>query len=169
MDFTRHGLAHSGFEGFVTVADLWASSCADVARIPGIYVVLREDADPPTFLTTSRGGHFKSKDPTVPVRRLTSKWVAGATVLYIGMTTRPLKARLDEYMRYGKGEPVGHQGGRFIWQLADASKLQVCWRRTEAHEAENTESLLMIQFMAAHHEQLPFANIRGPRRAATRR
>jgi hypothetical protein len=63
-----------GFEGFATIADLQASKCCEVPDVPGVYLVLRPNTAPLTFLDRSTGGHFKGIDPTAEVSVLKRKW-----------------------------------------------------------------------------------------------
>jgi hypothetical protein len=30
--------------------------------------------------------------------------------------------------RYGRGEPVAHQGGRYLWPIAEHDSLRVAWK-----------------------------------------
>ncbi|HVX28920.1 MAG TPA: hypothetical protein VHA53_00465, partial [Nitrolancea sp.] len=69
-----------------------------------------------------------------------------------------LRRRLDEYRRYGAGEPVAHTGGRYIWQLADSRELLVAWREEPAALA--LEQSLIQSFKAMHDGKRPFANLR---------
>jgi hypothetical protein len=143
-----------------------ALSTVDVPTSPGVYVVVRPTDEPPSFLDTSPAGHFKGKDPTVPTAELQALWVSGTRIVYIGKANagatgrRGLRKRLDEFRRHGAGEPVGHSGGRRIWQLADSPALLVGWRTTDEADAAATETLMIAQFRA-HHGRLPFANMRG--------
>ncbi|RZT07666.1 hypothetical protein EV589_5896 [Mycobacterium sp. BK558] len=153
----------SGFTGWVPFAAL---PTAAVPTDPGVYVVVRPTDEPPTFLHTSPAGHFKGKDPTVPVAELEALWVPGTRIVYIGKANagrsgrRGLRKRLDEFRRSGAGEPVGHSGGRRIWQLADHADLVVGWRVTDDAAAAATETGLIAQFRA-HHGLRPFANMRN--------
>lgn len=109
----------NGFRGWVPFSEL---PDADVPTGPGVYVVVRPNDDPPTFLDVSPAGHFKGKDPTVPVAELQALWVPDTRIVYIGKASlgssgkRGLRKRFYEYRRFGAGEPVGHSGGRRIWR-----------------------------------------------------
>lgn len=153
----------SGFTGWVPFAAL---PTAGVPTGPGVYVIMRPTDDPPAFLDVSPAGHFKGKDPTVPVAELQQLWVPGTRVVYIGKANhggnrrRGLYKRLDEFRRFGAGEPIGHSGGRRIWQLADHTDLLVGWRETGDTEAAAIETAMIARFRA-HHGRLPFANMRA--------
>ncbi|MDX3233322.1 hypothetical protein [Streptomyces sp. ME19-01-6] len=51
-----------GFRGFVPFRELPGSN---VPTGHGIYVVIRTDTSPPSFLPTSPAGHLKGRDPSV--------------------------------------------------------------------------------------------------------
>ena len=154
-------LREGGFIGFVPIAEL---SAGDVPAAQGVYAVLRASEAPPAFLGESAAGRYKGKDPTVTVDALAKKWVDDAGVLYIGRTSlgstgrRGLQKRLGELRRFGAGEPVGHWGGRYLWQLADRDALLVAWNATDEDPA-TVESRMLKDFVA-HYGALPFANLR---------
>lgn len=163
--FDRPVLESVGFAGFVPLITLDPDA---VPPNPGVYCVVRPSDEPPSFLAANPAGHFKARDPSVAPDRLESKWVAGTPVVYIGKASArknrgaALRKRLDEYKRHGRGEPVGHWGGRLIWQLADASELLICWRVSADAEAEEDESALLSRFVEVH-GALPFANLKRGR------
>lgn len=152
----------TGFTGWVPFAAL---PSADVPTGPGVYVVVRPTDEPPGFLEVSPAGHFKGRDPTVPVADLTALWVPGARIVYIGKANlgttgrRGLRKRLDEFRRFGTGSPVGHSGGRRIWQLSDHAGLLVGWRVTDDNDAARIETAIIAAFRA-HYGLRPFANMR---------
>lgn len=160
---TTEAIDLSGFTGWVSFTAL---PTADVPTGPGVYVVVRPNDDPPTFLDVSPAGHFKGKDPTVPIAELQALWVPDTRIVYIGKANlgsagrRGLRKRLDEFRRSGAGEPVGHSGGRRIWQLADHADLLVGWRVTDDTDAARIESEMIAQFRG-HHGLRPFANMRN--------
>lgn len=154
-------LQQQGFVGFKKVSELMASRCAEVCAQPGVYVVLRTNTDYPIFLEKGTGGSFKGKNPNVSIDELSRNWVEDTQVVYIGMTRDTLKTRLHTYMRFGQEEPVGHWGGRYIWQLADSSDLLVCWKPLANEDPRTVESEMIEQFKREHAGCRPFANLQG--------
>lgn len=165
MDFSRPALEAYGFTGFSTIAALSAyGGCGEIPKQMGVYAVTRASSDEPAFLEQSTGGHFKGNDPTLPVEELKRNWIIGAFVVYIGKAggsgiDATLRSRLKLYMDYGSGKPVGHQGGRMIWQLADSVGLLVAWKPLVGVEPLAIEQDLLDDF-ANQYGRLPFANRR---------
>ncbi|MBP5772424.1 MAG: hypothetical protein J6W75_13945 [Bacteroidaceae bacterium] len=153
-------LKQQGFVGFKKVSELMETRCAVVPAVQGVYVVLRESAGEPVFVEQGTGGAFKERNPNSPISTLKASWMEDTEIVYIGMTRDTLKRRLSAYMRFGQGEPVGHWGGRFIWQLKDSRELVVCWKHTPAGDAAEEETAMIQAFKQAHAGQRPFANLR---------
>jgi hypothetical protein len=158
--FDHHHLADCGFAGFLPLRSL-PRRCHEVPDEPGIYVVTL-DQPSPAFLERSAGGPFKRRDPSVATSRLAAKWVADTSTLYVGRASS-LRGRLDLLARFGRGEPVAHWGGRYLWQFAALDDLLVCWRLED--EPVRAECQLLDEFQATM-GRLPFANlVQGTRRA----
>lgn len=162
---TIETLAEAGFQGFVTVREMMQINCAGAPREKGVYVIFYGSEALPTFLDLSRGGHFKGRNPTVAVRTLEKAWIPGAKVLYIGQSgggdsSGTLLTRLRQYMRFGSGEPVGHWGGRFIWQIEEYGDLIVCWKTIPSGDPREVETEYIKQFVKRYGRR-PFANVSG--------
>ncbi len=153
--FSRKALEAGGFHGWVTFGELEEALRSEVSEGGGIYVVVREGgaAD---YLDANPGGRFKGRDPTVTEEALLANWVDDAEVVYIGKANN-LRRRLAEYMRFGRGAPIGHWGGRLIWQLADSSELLVAWKETPGQVPKDVETALIARFRGAYGKP-PFAN-----------
>lgn len=91
------------------------------------------------------------------------RWLEGVSIVYIGRAT-DLRRRIGLLARYGRGEPVAHQGGRYLWQLVGHDHLRVAWRRES--DPVSVEARLLDEFESAH-GQLPFANLVRGARVAT--
>jgi hypothetical protein len=127
--FRRTNLQEGGFQGFVSFRELRDGRIAAVPDGPGIYVMLRESEAPPLFLQSNPGGRFKGRDPTVAVEVVEGRWVESAHLVYVGKADR-LRRRLRQFADFGAGKPVGHWGGRYVWQLEGSADLVVAWRET---------------------------------------
>jgi hypothetical protein len=159
--FSRIDLEALGFEGWCTWAALRQAHFAAVPAGPAVYVIYRAAAAAPSFLGVNPGGRFKDKGPSVPLDVLTSSWVPGAHVVYIGKAD-VADRRLKQFARFGAGEPVGHWGGRYIWQLSDSDELLVAWHEISwVEQARQYEKRLLARFGELHGVVRPFANLTG--------
>ena len=156
-------LTSRGFEGFVPISQLHRGGCQDVPDVPGVYVVVRTEDGPPTFLKRSHAPAWRGEDPTRPVDELEARWVAGARVLFIaaapgsGVRHRLLQ-RIKRYLRHGHGASVGHWDGRFLWQLSGTSRVEMAWRPcAEGEDARALADETMRAFETLHGAR-PFAN-----------
>lgn len=155
----RQWLESQGFQGFASVAEMRDSELRAAPTLPGVYAVLRHAADRPRFLVRNPAGHFKGDDPTAPRAVLASLWNSASQVVYLGATTRPLRTRLKELVAFGSGQPVGHWGGRVMWQIANAMELLIAWRTTSRTPSDLKSELLREHERLVH--RVPFANLRG--------
>lgn len=160
--WTRAGLEAAGYEGFVTFRELRSRGATTK---PGVYVVLRRATTDPVFLPTNPAG--KTKDFTALPVYLSEKWIPGAEVIYIGLATwgarrDGIHRRLKQFRRTGAGTADNHGGGVWIFQLADADDLLVCWRAADEKSDELVLALehhLIADFAARpEHGRWPFAN-----------
>ena len=151
----------SGYEGFVDMRTL----ISNVDRIPdkqGVYVVVRRDQSPPRFMNQSLAGRFKGRDPSRPVASLLAKWVSGTDIIYVGKAgpsvKRTLRRRIRELLLFGSGNPIGHSGGRALWQLEGVWDAQIAWKVTNGNPREHERKALAV--FKRQHGRLPYANFR---------
>ncbi len=152
-----------GFVGFEKISDMMSNECINVPKVKGIYLVITNEK--PKFLKENVGGHFKGKNPTVPISELEANWVDNTIVIYIGKagggtSKATLNSRLKQYMKFGSGQPVGHWGGRLIWQLSDNKNFTICWKATPNENPRKLEKDLIAEFENKYLKK-PFANLQG--------
>ena len=110
-------LKERGFKGFTTIKELKRDfSCGNIPHTSGVYIVLYPTTEHPQFMERGTGGFFKDKNPDVSIEKLQAKWVENEAVIYIGKA-EDLNNRVKQYIDFGSGKPVGHYGGRYIWQI----------------------------------------------------
>jgi hypothetical protein len=153
MSFSIASLSADGFTGWLSFPDARASVA--IPATGGVYVVAYTARDPVAFLAASPAGRFKGKDPTVAQEVLDANWL-DHEIVYIGQSGN-LKRRIRQFADFGAGKPVGHYGGRLIWQLAEPDKLRIAWKETPNRvpvEVE-TETLAALR---REYGKPPFAN-----------
>jgi len=153
------------FEGFKTFAELSEERCASVPRRPGVYLVLWCHSRCPRYLERSPAWWLRGRDPAVSVEKLKSKWVEGASCIYIGKAGHfpprkaTLRSRISQFERFGRGKSASHWGSRYIWQIQVARSLLVCWFPTPADSPSDFERKFLCQFRLEY-GCLPFGNIK---------
>jgi hypothetical protein len=155
-------IEEQGFIGFKTVHQLWSDHSA-IPNEKGIYLVITPDPAKNLFLNQGVGGFHKNRNPNIDLNRLGQRWVSDSLVLYIGQaggngSSSTLKKRLKQYLDFGKGKPVGHYGGRFIWQLANHPDLIIAWKNIEGKDTRDEEKRYIHEF-ESFYGVLPFSNI----------
>lgn len=162
MKTEREQLQKYVFEGFKTIRELM-SSCREIPKLMGVYVVLREKDNRPYIMDKRPFDCQEDKYPSYSKAELEEEWVEGTHIVYIGKAggsgqKTELHKRLSTYIRFGKGKKAAHGGGRSIWQLADAQELIVCWRVLTDEEPCCVESKMIADFCKKHNGKRPFAN-----------
>lgn len=155
-------IKEAGFFGFVKLHDLF-DNCSLIPNVKGVYMILCCDHTPPDFLIVGSGGHFKGRDPNIPLAELQHHWIDKTIVVYIGKaggddSKATLRSRLTQYFRFGQGKNVGHYGGRLIWQLKNSSDLLVCWKPLPDEDPRSVEAELIRRFVNTYKKR-PFANL----------
>jgi len=166
-DWTLDDLNEYGFEGFFKISDLRR----DITKIPlerGVYMIINPDKAK-KFIEEGTGGYYNGKNPNVTLGILEDNWVYGSNILYIGQaggiikgkwSESKLRNRISAYFRFGQGKPVSHQGGRYIWQIADNQSLIVCWKvLPDKIKDPCQEEYELIARFKAFYSKRPFANL----------
>ncbi len=150
------------FQGFVTINHVRQNNKI-IPQIKGVYIILKT-AKKYTFREIGSSGYFKGKDPNVSLDELKANWVDNSQIVYVGKagsntSLSTLRSRLIQYFQFGQGKAVGHQGGRYIWQLEEAEELTVCWKTIEGIEPATVETNLIKEF-TRYYGKRPFANLK---------
>ncbi|SHF23634.1 hypothetical protein SAMN05444405_106106 [Bacteroides luti] len=160
---TIEELKENGFIGFKSMKALF-NDYSMISLSKGVYMILRIDRNEPNFLEVGSGGHFKGRNPNVPINKLNDEWVNDTIVVYIGKAGKDgsratLQSRLKQYFIFGQGGNVGHWGGRYIWQLNKSDDLLVCWKPVQNDDPAIVESDLIRDFKLRYGKR-PFANLK---------
>ena len=153
----------NGFVGFKTMNELFLD-CSCLPSSKGVYLILHINKKAPTYLLVGSGGHFKGRNPNVPMEELKRNWIDNALVVYIGKagsdsSKATLKSRLKQYFGFGQGKNIGHWGGRLIWQLASSKDLVVCWKPLLNEDPRAVEIQMIKEFGKQYDGNRPFANL----------
>lgn len=154
MNFQSAGLEGAGFVGWLRFGEVRSSTLCP--RTGGVYVVTYGGGAPAIFPEVSCGGWFKEKDPSNSRAALGANWVDDAEVVYIGKADN-LRRRIIQFADFGAGRPVGHWGGRLIWQLPSVSDLLIAWKETPDQIPLQFEADLVERFRDIYGKP-PFAN-----------
>ncbi|MBK9391241.1 MAG: hypothetical protein IPN68_13990 [Bacteroidetes bacterium] len=158
----KESLFKNGFTGFKSVSFL-LDNMKTIPDQTGVYLVLYEGSKTPEFRKKGTGGFFKGRDPNVSIAELKANWVEKSNVVYIGKagggnTLATLRKRLNQYFRFGNGQPAGHYGGRLIWQIENPGNLIICWKALSDFDPSEYERELIAEFKRSYNMR-PFANL----------
>lgn len=153
MLFDRSSLEASGSTGWLTFPEARVSGA--IPATGGVYVVSYAGCTPVAFLPANPGGRFKGRDPSVPASALEANWL-DAELVYIGKADQ-LRRRIRQFADFGVGKPVGHWGGRLIWQLAEPDQLRIAWKETPDRVPVEVEAEMLAIFRREYGKP-PFAN-----------
>lgn len=134
---------------------------APLPNLPGVYVVLRTDNAPPSFIADSPSGRRNGVDHSLPTEELHTHWLDSSPALYIGTATS-IQKRVGAYRRNGEGGSARHWGGARLWQLTNARDCPVSWIETPGLDPETVESVLLESFKRQY-ASYPYANEAGPK------
>jgi hypothetical protein len=151
-----------GFVGFKSISDLFLNNSI-LPNERGVYCIFHPLNRNSEFVEVGCGGYFKGKNPNVSLIDLETNWVEDANLIYIGKAggsgkKATLRSRLKQYLNFGQGKPVGHWGGRLIWQLKHSSNLLICWKELPTIEPREYEAELIKSFVSKFGKR-PFANL----------
>lgn len=126
----------------------------------GVYiVVIPNNFGKICFYEKSNSGCWKGKDPTVSIDILQDKWIDNTNILYIGKSSSKfVKKRMMEHIKFWNGTPISAYGGRIIGQLQNFENLEVWYLKSD--NPDKTEKTLIQEFKAKHNNKRPFANWR---------
>ena len=105
------------------------------------------------------------------MRRVAAFWLRDEVILYVGLATRSLSKRLDEYYRTSIGERAPHRGGYFLKLLSNLDSLWVHY--AQCSDPAGAESAIIGRFCSNVSDKakrdlkdpahpFPFANLEWP-------
>lgn len=168
MVFSKDDLLKIGFAGFIRLKEIDNDFCI-FPDYKGLYIIYIEENSNASFCNPGTGGFFKGKNPNVTINELNEKWVEDTNILYIGRAggtakngrvyKSTLKQRIMQYIKFGRGQNIGHWGGRYIWQIKESDDLMIAYRVLDEENPVIKEQELIDEFKSHHNGRLPFANL----------
>lgn len=150
----------SGFEGFLSVAELRANPYraiperGDGRRLGGVYVARCDPTETPRFERSNRRDEW-----TLPVAALRARRIAPSPGAYIGKADATeagncLRKRVSRYLRASSSHPAGKR----MWQLATWDELTIAWRVVGYPDNPRAEQVRLLDEHSARFGRHPFAN-----------
>jgi hypothetical protein len=143
---------------------------------PGVYVIDTPELFPRAPLDHSAIASWLARVPMLRLdgiyptagelaERLDAFWIAGETVVYLGLAGTSVAKRVRQFYRTSLGDPRPHAGGHWLKTLAVLDRLRVWWAETD--DPDTGEASLFAAFAERHGGGLvlPFANREGAGRA----
>jgi hypothetical protein len=81
-------------------------------------------------------------------------------MIYIGKGDN-LRRRLKQFSEFGSGKPIGHWGGRLVWQVQGSADFVVSWKTSRDGDDPRMDEILLMDQFRAQYGRLPFANLVG--------
>lgn len=131
----------------------------------GVYIVVRLNQEPPSFLTTNPAPELKGRKHKETPDMLANFWVLDSPIVYIGKAggtgqKATLRTRLNAYVKHGFEKlKYSHWGGRLIWQVEGCEDFLIYWHSSDQQEPSAVESELLSRFTKIYGKK-PFANLR---------
>jgi hypothetical protein len=139
---------------------------------PGVYVIETREPFGRAPLDRAAISGWLARVPTLRLEgarptadeladRLATFWIAGETVVYVGLAGTSVSRRVRQFYRTALGDPRPHAGGHWLKTLAVLNRLHVWWAETDDPDAG--EGSLFAAFAERHGGGLvlPFANREG--------
>lgn len=173
-DYTNKLIDEFNLTNFVRVRDYLKSPREEMLKIPkksGVYFVISPlNFNEETFINPGTGGHFKDRDPNIPIEELKLNWVKAADILYIGKAggirangnpyTTDLKTRIRTLLNFGNmNNKAPHWGGRYLWQYANSRELLIYWYVCRDDQDAVLLEKRLINDFKRQYGKIPFANI----------
>ncbi|HGJ65339.1 TPA: hypothetical protein ENS27_08125 [bacterium] len=121
-------------------------------------MVLRERDTIPKFLDKNPDGRFKGRNPIIDKSELPNHYVEGSHTIYIGKGNK-LQRRMKQFINFGSGKPIGHWGGRLVWQIENSDDFFVAWKCVDDQDPSIIESQMFKEFNSTYHKLL-YANLK---------
>jgi hypothetical protein len=132
--------------------------------LPGCYAVLVPAAFAFDVLPADQVRANRNVVAPWAADRLRDKWVAGTSVVYVGLAGTSLRSRLRQLLRHADGKTNDrgpHKGGEILWQLRGHRDFVVVAAPVAGEETPRGVEAALLTAFQARHGKLPFANRRG--------